>query len=247
MRLPRRGGGGGALTRFERRVHSQNGEDGVIAEILRRIGEGSRGFAEFGAGHGEENCCRALAEAGWHGLYIEGDPDVHAQLAARWAARDDVETLCAVVGEDSIDGLLAGRDVDVLVVDLDGRDWWVWRAITSVRPRLVVCEYNAALGFEAALTVPRDHAEPWDGTDFFGASLPALELLAGAKGYRLVHTDSTGVNAFFARADLDRGLPAPDAVPRHPPNLLGRGLTLPPDPQGRAYAPVTADLLPIGP
>ena len=59
------------LTRYELRVYSQNGEDGVLAEILRRIGAGRREFVDFGAQRGLEGNCVALADVlGWHGLFM---------------------------------------------------------------------------------------------------------------------------------------------------------------------------------
>ena len=42
----------------------------------------------------------------------------------------------------------------------------------------------------------------WDGSDRHGASLKAYELLGKKKGYQLVGTNITGVNAFFVRDDL---------------------------------------------
>src|SRR5450631_1054550 len=71
------------LTRYELRVFSQNGEDGIIAEILRRIGVSEPHFAEFGIGEGREGCCVALADMlGWPGAFIEADPALHSGLAS---------------------------------------------------------------------------------------------------------------------------------------------------------------------
>src|SRR5438093_8718133 len=50
---------------------SQNFEDGMIAEIFRRIGPGSRTFVEIGVGDGTENNTAALLAAGWRGWWIE--------------------------------------------------------------------------------------------------------------------------------------------------------------------------------
>ena len=73
------------LARHELRVFSQNGEDGVIEEILRRIGTGGGGFVEFGVGSGVEGNCVFLASVlGWRGLFMEADPDLFARLDARY-------------------------------------------------------------------------------------------------------------------------------------------------------------------
>ena len=78
----------------------------------------------------------------------------------------------------------------------------MWQAITAVRPRLVVIEYNASLRPPLSLTVPYDPDARWNGSSFYGASLEALVRLGARKGYRLVGCSIAGVNAFFVRADL---------------------------------------------
>jgi hypothetical protein len=237
----------GDLTGFEARVRSQNGEDGVIAEIVRRIGAPERTFVEFGVEDGSQGNCVRLAEAGWSGLFMEADAAMHERLAARYAARDDVGTLHAAVTADTIEALLDAGGVPaepaVLSIDIDSNDFHVWAAIRSRRPRLVVIEYNASLPRERRLVMPRDDAFRWDGTDFFGASLGAFEALGEERGYALVHTESAGVNAFFVRRDLlaGTGLPTGDGVPRRAPNYFGTGQGHPRDPQDRRWLDLERD------
>ena len=111
---------------------------------------------------------------------------------------------------------------DVVSIDVDGNDWWIWRALVAYRPRLLVIEYNGNLDPASLLVKPYEPTAEWDLTSWFGASLGAYEWLAATKGYTLVHTDLRGVNAFFLRDDL---LPAfgPVAPPRRVANydLLG--------------------------
>ena len=71
----------------------------------------------------------------------------------------------------------------------------MWEAITNYRPRVVVIEYNGALDMTRRLVQPR-HSPAWNGTAFFGASIGALEMLGTHKGYRLIHTELTGNNAY---------------------------------------------------
>jgi O-antigen/teichoic acid export membrane protein len=228
------------LASYERKVTSQNGEDGVIAELLARSGSGSRWFVEFGAASGQEASCVQLADAeGYDGLFIEADDDAYAALAAKYAANPRVRTLQAFVTDANVQDLFAQAGVppepDVLSIDIDGIDYWVWEAITDYRPRIVVAEYNAHLDADSPLTVPREHRDGWDGTDYFGAGLGALRDLARARGYRLVYTDVTGTNAFFVRADLPGDYPPEDDVVVHPPNYLGAGIRHPRDPQERQW------------
>ena len=228
--LARRYGDAPDLTASELRVFSQNGEDGVIAEILRRIGTGGGGFVEFGIQDGTEGNTVFLAQVlGWSGVYLEADDASFAALERRYSANPRVRTLHAAVEPDTVEGLFARAGVpeepDIVSIDVDGNDYWIWRALTAFRPRLVIVEYNGAFDPASRRVMPYTPGFRWDGTSAYGSSLGALEELGAEKGYRLVHTELAGVNAFFAREDLAGGLPSGDAVPRRSGNhaLMGLG------------------------
>lgn len=233
------------LTPFERSICSQNGEDGVIAEILARIGVASRWFVEFGIEDGSQGNCVTLArDHGWSGLFIEVDDANYAILADRWKDRPEVRTLHALVTADTITALFAEAGVpsepDVLSIDVDGNDYWIWEALEGYRPRIVVIEYNASLDPAATVAMPRDDDHRWDGTDYFGVSLGALRHLGRRRGYRLVHTDSRGVNAFFVRDDLAAPFPPEDKVPLHPPSYGPDNSGHRRDPEERQFVDVTS-------
>src|SRR5512135_8523 len=61
------------LHRFEHQVYSQNGEDGAVAEIFRRIGTTDKFFVEIGVGDGLENNTVNLLSEGWRGVWVDGD------------------------------------------------------------------------------------------------------------------------------------------------------------------------------
>ena len=237
---PRGAGVHGDLTPHELRVFSQNGEDGVIEEIMRRIGIGPRHFVEFGVESGIEGNCVFLADVlGWSGLFMEADPARFADLEGKYRHRPQVRTVRALVHPSNVNGLLRDAGVpeepDVLSIDVDGIDLWIWAAIAGVRARVVVIEYNSSLDPAAALTQPLEPPMAWDGTAYFGASLGALRRVAAARGYRLVHTDVAGVNAFFVRADLAAPFPEEAAVPVRAPNYFLRGTGHPPHQGTRRY------------
>jgi hypothetical protein len=94
------------------------------------------------------------------------------------------------------------EELDVLSIDVDTIDYWIWAALGHYRPRLVVVEYNASLSHEEALVFPNDETARWDETSYYGSSLGAFRQLAAVKGYQLVHTEMSGTNAFFVRSDL---------------------------------------------
>jgi len=213
-----------ALTGYEYQVFSQNGEDGVLAEILRRVGVGERFFVEFGVESGREGNCVALADiAGWRGLFMEADPSFNHLLHQKYRWNTDVTTLHATVTPERVNELFGFGHVpdepDVVSIDIDGGDYWVWRALDGYRPRVVVVEYNSALPPDEQLVQPAD-SPGWGGTQFFGASLGALVALGEAKGYRLVHCELAGANAFFVRTDLASHFPLPEEVRRRGPNYF---------------------------
>ena len=233
------------LTGAELRVFSQNGEDGVLQALLARVGVSSRRFVEFGAETGREGNCVFLADVlGWTGLFMEADPSSFARLSTKYRDLPGVQTLQAGVTPANINALLTESgmtgEIDVLSIDIDGHDYWVWKAISAVSARVVVIEYNAHVRYPDRQVQPLDEVDPWNGTDFYGASLGALEHLADDLGYALVHTELAGVNAFFVRADLAEGLPSGGAVPRRAPNFFLLGEGHPPDTSGRRFIdPVT--------
>jgi hypothetical protein len=197
------------LLRHGFKVYSQNDEDGILQEIFRRIGAASRTFVEFGVETGVEcNTAKLLIE-GWRGLWIEGNPESVSAMVKNFApfiaagklavrtSRITAENINELVEKGGMRG-----DIDLLSIDIDYNDYWVWKAIEVVRPRVVVIEYNASLRPPLSLAVPYDPQEHWDGSNFYGASLEALVRLGTAKGYRIVGCSIAGVNAFFVRAEL---------------------------------------------
>lgn len=94
------------------------------------------------------------------------------------------------------------KELDLLSIDINMNDFWVWSVIDCIRPRAVIVGYNASLRPPASLAVPCHCDRRRTGTNFFGASLSALERLASVKGYALVGCGLTGLNAYFVRQDL---------------------------------------------
>jgi len=110
------------------------------------------------------------------------------------------------VTAENIQNLFAKYDVpthfDLLSIDIDFNDYWVWKSIVDYFPRVVVIEYNSSIPPTESKVVPYNPESVWDGTNYFGASLLALKNLASLKGYTLVGCDSNGINAFFCKTDL---------------------------------------------
>src|SRR5579863_10153689 len=181
------------LLRHGFKVYSQNDEDGILEEIFRRIGVGKRRFVEFGVQTGLEcNTAKLLIE-GWRGLWIEAHSQSAARIRGHFADFLSTSALCLLeelVTAENINTLLSQTDftgdIDLLSIDIDFNDYWVWKAIEVARPRVVVIEYNASLRPPLSLVVPYFPASVWSGGNYFGASLEALVRLARDKKYRIV-------------------------------------------------------------
>lgn len=196
----------GDLREFERRVSSQNGEDGILEEIFRRIGAEGKYFVEFGVQSGDEcNCAQLVREAGWRGLFLELDETHHRALSENYCQYDQVKCVQACVTSDNIEELFqtheVPRDLDLLSIDIDGNDYWVWKAVQNWKARVVVIEYNGYYRPPIRWVMKENRSHRWNRTTYFGASLAALATLGREKGYTLVGTESIGVNAFFVRDD----------------------------------------------
>ncbi|MCB9884494.1 MAG: class I SAM-dependent methyltransferase [Planctomycetes bacterium] len=206
------------LERFERRVTSQGGEDGLLTALFELLGTTNRRYVEFGCGDGVQCNTAQLRRAGWQGLLMDGEVAPGAEDAViekAWITAENIEALFDQHGVPA--------EPDLLSIDVDGNDYWVLQAIRR-RPRVLIAEYNANLGVEPALTIPYDPQHRWDGSDYYGASLRALAQAAKAKGYTLVYCTQAGVNAIFVRDDLLGAEPAPplEAIYR-PANYWYRG------------------------
>jgi hypothetical protein len=203
---------GTPLGECEFKVYSQFGEDGILQHLVKHVPIVNRRFVEFGVEDFREANCRYLMEVEpWRGLILDGDPELENKIKSQpfYFFRELVPYSTFVTAEN-INGILSEMgftgDIGVLSVDIDGNDYWVWKAIDVVTPRIVIIEYNSVFGAEQAVTIPynpnffrRTAHFSWL---YAGASLSALVLLGNQKGYSFVGSNSAGNNAFFVRNDV---------------------------------------------
>lgn len=199
------------------RAFSQFDEDGILLYLFALLGATSRTAVEICAGDGIEcNAANLLINHGWHALLFDGSPENMARGKRFYSRCRDTSIsppifVNAWVEPDNINKLITKNgysgEIDLLTIDLDGMDYWVWQAITSVNPRVVVVEYQGGWEAEKSVTLPyRPQFSSWALSQgrwgIEGASLLALRKLAEQKGYRLVGCNRNETNAFFVRSDL---------------------------------------------
>jgi hypothetical protein len=200
------------LADAEFRVFSQWGEDGIIEWLVTQVAVPNNRFIEFGVENFTEANCRFLMHnRNWKGLIFDGNENYMTGLRKdRLFWMYDLTAQGAFITAENINGLILeagfGGPLGILSIDIDGNDYWVWKAITVADPAIVICEFNPYLGDQHAVTVPYEpqfnrFKSHYSGL-YFGASIVALKHLAEQKGYTFAGTNSNGINAFFVRRDL---------------------------------------------
>jgi hypothetical protein len=192
------------LISFEAQAFSQNGEDGILVEIFRRIGTDSKIFVELGVGDGLENNTVFLLFQGWRGFWIEGDAKANKQITRRFSSSISANKLkvtqAFITAENiaaTLENMGAPKQIDLLSVDIDRNTYHIWAALHAFKPRVVVVEYNANFPPSVDWVINYDAHRSWDQSMYFGASLKAFERLGRSLGYELIGCDSSGTNAFF--------------------------------------------------
>lgn len=189
-------------------IYSQGAEEGMLDRIFERVEPRRRYCVEFGAGDGlrNSNTARLVRDRGWDATLIEAGDYRFGRLAEHYAGVERARLVHAAVQPDTVERIFADAavpaDLDLLSIDIDGNDYWVWRAIERYRPQIVIIEYNPY--YEPpqrwVMTFHPDHE--WDGSTYYGASLESLAALGKTKGYELIACDRNGNNAFFVAAEL---------------------------------------------
>ena len=186
---------------------SQNGEDGIIQEILRRLAEHvplDGWCSEFGAWDGVylSNTCHLIRNKNYRAVLIEGDPRRVARLRKNFPQSRviKIQRLVSFEGADALDGIFAECEIpknfDFLSIDVDGVDYFIFESLKIYRPKLVCVEFNFSIPNAVDWVQPRDMKVQQ------GASARALVRLAAEKGYSLVA--STKCNLFFVDDALIR-------------------------------------------
>lgn len=184
------------LNEYKKNIFSQYGEDGITEEILRRLGISSGTCVEFGATDGVSisNTAFLWAKKGWKGVLVECNESYFKALADMVDGYE-CKTVLAMVsptGEDSIESILKKEnvnfnDVKVMSVDIDGDEYHILKDLSSLKPPLLIVEYNP--------TIPPEMTVVSKEGSGFGSSSRALSDLASKMGYKLVAMTTN--NCFF--------------------------------------------------
>lgn len=191
------------MREYEKKVYSQNGEDGILEHIFNTIGTTNKVAVEFGVsagGGGIETNTRLLLEKGWKTYWLDIEdatniPD-NCVFSKTFLTADNI---CNV-----FENLNVPKEFDLLSIDVDGNDYHLREALGRYSPRVYIIEYNGSIPPDIPYVMPRNDNYMWKlWQTNFGASLLSYTEQATRLGYDLVYCDSRGVNAFYIKSNLN--------------------------------------------
>jgi hypothetical protein len=179
--------------------YSQYGESKLIYDILNKIGTLNRYAVEFGASDGYWlSNIRMFLEDGWDGLQMEGGPKSGVNgVVNEFITKENINLL--------FDKYNVPEKFDILSIDIDGNDYWVWREINKT-PNIVVIEYNSNFDKNTSVTIEYNAENMFDGSYGYGASFKAMCSLATEKGYYL-YAELGFNNLIFVKKEFEKILP----------------------------------------
>jgi hypothetical protein len=187
-------------------VFTYHGEDGLLLYLITHLREIPTTFVDIGSGDCvKSNCALPAIHLGWKGLFIDANPR-NISIGKNFYSRIDLTKfdppsfLCSRVSPENINQLVGQQgitgDVGLLSIDIDGDDYWIWKAIDGIRPWIVIIEARIEFGDRSLATAPGTiHPHP-------GASVQAICRLGLEKGYELCAHNRQGYNLIFVRKDL---------------------------------------------
>jgi len=175
--------------KYSKNFYSQNGEGGVIAQILKEIKADFNDLTvcEFGASDGitYSNTFALIKKFNAKAIYIEGSKKLFRklkQLTIKYPKIIAINKYVKYNGKNSLDNILSKyqlkKKFDLLSIDIDSYDLKVWENFKTLKPKIVIIEINSNLGPNIA----QYHGHGKIGNSFFST------LKVGrAKGYALVN------------------------------------------------------------
>lgn len=123
---------------------SQNGEEGLLLEILRRLEISSGVSCEIGGSDGLfcSNTALLLKEHDWSGLFVESDYNLYLKSKSNWAGNPRVRHQCSRVDGNNVNAFVDER-CDILSLDTDGSDYHIFEGLRA-RPKIVIIEIDSS-------------------------------------------------------------------------------------------------------
>ncbi|PJZ70298.1 hypothetical protein CH373_12200 [Leptospira perolatii] len=202
------------------RIFSQFEEDGLLLFLIAALEVENKTFIDIGSADGiSSNCANLAFNFGWHGLFVDGSEKA-IEAGRRFYEKHPDTThyppvfVCDFVKRENINKIISGAGfhgpIGVMSIDIDGNDYWVWDAIETVEPAIVIIETHIEFGMKDRVVSydPNYYYPNPKHPEYFGASAVSMNKLAKKKGYRLVGANHYGFNLLFVKSNL-----FPDRLP----------------------------------
>ncbi len=189
-------------------VFTYHGEDGILFYLANKLPNVSPTFIDIGAGDCiKSNCANLAVHHGWQGVFIDKSSEQLAVGKSFFKHQinkgADIRFIQTEVTRENVNRLMTGNlinnKVGILSIDIDGNDFWIWKAIEQVQPEIVVIEAKVEFGLKSIAVPYGNHNHHSVDSKYNGASVEALRQLGLTKGYKLVGANKQGYNLFFVK------------------------------------------------
>ena len=184
------------------RRYSQNDEDIFILDLFKKKDLNNCFFFEFGAWDGIHlSNCRLLFENNWSGCFVEYDKSRFKELQDNYKDSPNIILINDKIDPEkkNINELIKNNNIlkiDVLSIDVDGRDLSIWKSLDVLSPNIVIIEFNDTIPFD---TIYEDLTNKNIGNSFL-----AIDNYAKSKDYELIK--ATRDNLIYSKKKFNDGM-----------------------------------------
>ena len=137
-------------------VFTTAGEDGILLNIFAKTGTTNKIFVDIGSNDCiNSNCANLAFHHNWKGIFIDGNKNILQRgkyIYTKYFGNDAklFSFVQAIVTVNNINEILSNalsqKEIDLLSIDLDGNDYFIWEKITVINPRVVITEVQVEKG-----------------------------------------------------------------------------------------------------
>lgn len=201
-------------------IFSKHNEDGILLSIVKEIECQNNLFIDIGSNDCiNSNCANLAFHHGWKGSFIDGNKRVLNRGKYIYEKHftdltNDFSFINTIVTVDNINliisQLVGFKKIDLMCIDLDGNDYFIWDAINIINPKIVLVEVQVEKGNLQFIPNNNTEFELFESDTPKGASPLSMILLANKKGYELVSANKGCFNLFFVKKEFLKGLESLD-------------------------------------
>ncbi len=179
---------------------AQNNEDQIVIDLFlkRNIEVGI--FLEFGAWDGVHlSNCKLFADNNWSGFFVEGDFSRFQECLKNYKHNNKIKVLNKFINENyTLDDLIKENNIDkidVISIDIDGKDLKVLKKLKLIKPKVIIIEFNSSIPFDV---------ECEDNVGGDGNSFLSINNYLSENNYELINC--TLSNLIFIEKDFNKNM-----------------------------------------